>query len=202
MSTSELMELSGVKTRSEPFHYSIVSKTFPNRLSLEILQWLESETSWRLVKTDFYEQFVFSLLDVELPEHLSLLRDSICLRTLKLRFENLFGVNLKDQIDIVAHKLVPGQSIRIHNDFIPGSETHRFTVQLNRGLQDDWGGWFVLFNSSDPAEIHKILRPKHNTALGFAISARSYHAISPIYDGERYTLVFSLYEDHREKPSN
>ena len=202
MSVNELVEFSGLKGYSEPFPYSVVSKTFPSRLSLDILDWLESETSWRLVETDFYEQFVFSLLDIDLPEHLSFFRDTKSLRTIKKRFEGLFRVNLKDQFDIVAHKLVSRQSIRIHNDFVPGNETHRFTVQLNRGLKDDWGGWFVLFDSSNPAEIHKILRPTHNSALGFAISARSYHAISPLYDGERYTLVFSLHEDHREKPSN
>ena len=202
MSVNELVELSGVKGYSEPFPYSVVSKTFRSRLSLDILDWLESETSWRLVETEFYEQFVFSFLDIDLPEQLSFFRDTARLRTIKKKFERLFRVNLKDQFDIVAHKLVPGQSIRIHNDFIPGNETHRFTVQLNRGLQDDGGGWFVLFDSSDPAEIHKILRPTHNTALGFAISARSYHAISPLYDGERYTLVFSFYEDHRENPAD
>ena len=198
MSVNELVELSGVNGNSKPFPYSVVSKTFPSSLSLDILDWLETETSWKLVETDFYEQYEFSLLDIDLPEHLSFFRDPAHLQTIKNKFEGLFGVSLKDQFDMVAHKLVPGQSIRIHNDFIPGNETHRFTVQLNRGLQDDWGGWLVLFDSSNPAEIHKILRPTHNSALGFAISARSYHAVSPLYDGERYTMVFSFYEEHRE----
>lgn len=202
MSNSKLMELSGVRSYSEPFHYSIVSQAFPSSLSLNILDWLESETSWKLVKTDFYEQFVVSLLDVELPEHLSLFRDTKHLQTLRKKIEALFRVNFKDKFDIVAHRLVPGQSIRIHNDFIPGYETHRFTVQLNRGVQDNWGGWFILFDSSNPAEIHKILRPTHNSALGFAISECSYHAVSPLYDGERYTLVFSFYEAHGEKSSD
>ena len=202
MNMNELVELSGVNGNTEPFPYSVVSKTFPSSLSLDILDWLESETSWKLVETDFYEQYEFSLLDIDLPERLSFFSDPASLQAIKNKFEGLFGVSLKDKFDMVAHKLVPGQSIRIHNDFIPGSETHRFTVQFNRGLEDDWGGWFVLFDSSNPADIHKIFRPTHNSALGFAISENSHHAISPICDGERYTMVFSFYEDHREQPSD
>jgi len=196
----KFIDLSSSDKFCDPFSYVVLRHPFTHEVSLQILEWLESEDSWRFKETEFYQQYEFSLSDVYLPKHLFFLRNTACLCVLKRKFESLFGVTLIDQIDIVAHKLLSGHRIRIHNDFIPGHETHRFTVQLNRGLEDDWGGWFILFDSSDPTDIHKIFRPIHNTGLGFAISERSYHAVSPLSGGERYTLVFSFYEDHTEKP--
>lgn len=191
--------LSNSDSFAEPFNYVVVRQPFTREVSLQVLQWLESEESWKFVETDFYEQYEFSLSVVSLPKDVSYLGNAAYLKMLRRNFENLFGVTFLERIDVVAHKLVSGHRIRIHNDYIPGHETHRLTVQLNRGLQDDWGGWLVLFNSSDPTDIHKIFRPIHDTGLGFAISERSYHAVTPLSDGERYTLVFSLYEEHTEK---
>ena len=90
---------------------------------------------------------------------------------MKRRIAELFGIDLRHRVDITAHKLVPGQRIRIHNDFIPGAETHRLLMQFNRDWQDDNGGLLLFFNSADPADIHKIFRPVHNSAVGFAITA-------------------------------
>lgn len=199
MNVPDSMDLSCAEKFSDPFSYVVVRQPFTHDLSIRLLQWLETEDSWKFVATDFYEQYEFSFSDVSLPESFSFFRDSSYLSSLKSKFETLFSVSLREQIDIVAHKLVSGHRIRIHNDYILGHETHRLTIQLNRGLRDDWGGWFVLFDGSNPENIHKIFRPLHNTALGFAISERSHHAVSPFSGGERYTLIFSLYEDLGEE---
>jgi hypothetical protein len=97
---------------------------------------------------------------------------------------------------VVAHKLLPGQRIAIHNDYLVVEETHRLTIQLNRGLSDADGGFFMLFNSGDPADIHRVLRPVRNTAIAFMISPESYHAVSRLHGGVRYTLVYSFYAHH------
>lgn len=196
----ETFYLTNSDTFAEPFNYVVVRQPFTREVSLQVLKWLEFEESWKYVETDFYEQYEFSFSDVSLPRQVSFLGDPAYLTVLKRNFESLFGVKFIDRIDVVAHKLLTGHRIRIHNDYIHGHETHRLTVHLNRGLQDNWGGWFVIFDSSDPTDIHKIIRPIHNTGLGFAISERSYHAVTPLSYGERYTLIFSLYEDRTKKP--
>ena len=99
---------------------------------------------------------------------------------LRTRVEEVLNTELADLVDAVAHKLTPGQRIRQHNDFIPNNETHRLTVQVNRGLDTAAGGWFVLFSGPEPANIHKVLLPGHNSALGFAISRSSFHAVSSV----------------------
>ena len=107
---------------------------------------------------------------------------------------------LNDQIvffnsptDIAEKSVKPGQRIRLHNDFIAGAETHRLMIQLNQGWKDENGGFLLFFNSADASDLHKVFRPVHNSAVGFAISPESYHAVSTLHAGERFTLVYSFY---------
>ena len=132
----------------EPFPYIVSPASLDLAVSCRILTWLESEAPWRLVETDFYEQFEFSLLDGQLPPDLAFLRSSDFLVAAKARMASLFGATLGERIDATAHRLVPGQRIRLHNDFITGAETHRLLIQLNRGWKDENGGFLLFFNST------------------------------------------------------
>jgi Rps23 Pro-64 3,4-dihydroxylase Tpa1-like proline 4-hydroxylase len=178
-----------------PFVYAVSPRVFNSKLSSDILSWLETEAPWRLVETGFYEQYEFNFVDAEPPEHLAFLRNTVFLESLKSEVQKLLGINLGNRIDATAHKLVAGQRIRIHNDYIPGAETHRLLIQLNRGWEDKDGGLLIIFNSPDPADIHKILRPAHDSAVVFAISSKSHHAVTRIYGAERFTLVYSFYAE-------
>ena len=192
------LRLSNVEVFSKPFHYIVSPEVFDPQAGYTILAWLESNAPWELVKADFYEQFECSLWEVQLPTSLLFLREYAFVAAIKQRMAELFKVDLGHRVDITAHKLVPGQRIRLHNDFILGAETHRLLIQLNRGWQDNNGGLLLFFNSADSADIHKIFLPVHNSAVGFAISTTSYHAVSTVHAGERFTLVYSFYErkDH------
>jgi Rps23 Pro-64 3,4-dihydroxylase Tpa1-like proline 4-hydroxylase len=159
------------------------------------LKWFEADAPWALRIADFYEQYEFSLQDAELPPALKDAFSEAEIAELNKHVENVFDVGLRDRVDITAHKLSEGQRIRIHNDFIPGQESHRLLVQLNRGWPDANGGALVLFSDDDPSAIHRILRPVHNSGLLFEISPRSFHAVTPIKQGERYTLVFSFFRE-------
>jgi Rps23 Pro-64 3,4-dihydroxylase Tpa1-like proline 4-hydroxylase len=187
------LRLSNVEAFSQPFQYIVSPEAFDPDAGNVILAWLESEVPWKLVEADFYEQYEFSLWDVSLPTRLAFLRTPAFLAAIKQRMAELFGVNFGHWVEVTAHKLIAGQRIRMHNDFIPKAETHRLLIQFNRGWQDDHGGFFLFFNSADPADIHKIFRPVHNSAVGFAITTTSYHAVSTVYAGERFTLVYSFY---------
>jgi Rps23 Pro-64 3,4-dihydroxylase Tpa1-like proline 4-hydroxylase len=189
----QVLRLTSLEVFTEPFPYFTATEGFGTELSLGILDWLEAEAPWTLTEADFYEQYEFSLLDVSIPPHLEFLTERLFLDDLRSKVERVFGARLGEEIDCTLHKLVPGQRIRIHNDFIPGAATHRVLVQLNRGWHDDNGGFLMFFNSGDPADVHKVFSPTHDSVVGFAISEDSHHAVSTIHGGERYTLVFSLY---------
>jgi hypothetical protein len=51
----------------------------------------------------------------------------------------------------------------------------------------------LFFNSPEPTDVHKVFRPANNSAVAFAISHDSYHAVTTIRGSERYTLVYSFY---------
>jgi len=185
--------LSSVETFSTPFEFFVSPEALGDHLSTRILDWLETKAPWSLVVTDFYEQYEFSLWDVEVPSQLRVLLEPSFLSELKRKVADLFEAELTNDIDVAAHKLIPGQRIRIHNDLISGEKTYRLLIQLNRDCKDEDGGLLLIFNSSDPAHIHKAFRPIHNSAIGFVVSHRSNHAVSTIHGGERFTLVYSFY---------
>jgi len=178
----------------EPFPYFVSPEGFGPEVSLKILEWLERDAPWKLVETGFYEQYEFNFLDARLPAHLAFLQEEFFLAEVQTRAAEIFQAELSERVDFNAHKLIAKQRIRLHNDFIPGRETHRLLIQLNRGWQDEQGGLLIFFNSPEPADIHKVFRPFHDSAVGFAISPKSNHAVSTVHDGERFTLVFSFYE--------
>jgi|SRR6185295_5818250 len=188
-----LFRLTSPEVFSDPFPYFTAAEAFGEDVSSAILQWLETEAPWKLVETDFYEQYEISFSGIRLPPYLEFLVGQALVDDLRPKVERIFGTQLGRRIDCTAHKLVPGQRIRIHNDFIPGDETHRLLVQLNRGWPDDQGGFLMLFNSPDPSDVHRVFSPVHNSVVGFAISEDSNHAVSTIHGGERFTLVFSFY---------
>jgi Rps23 Pro-64 3,4-dihydroxylase Tpa1-like proline 4-hydroxylase len=189
------LDFSRFEVSSEPFPYAVSPRVFNNELSSDILSWLETEAPWRLVETDFYEQFEFDFLDADPPSHLRFLQDQIFRDALRSEVQKLFGVRLGGRVDLTAHKLVEGQRIRIHNDYIPGGETHRLLIQLNRGWRDEDGGLLMFFNSPDPSDVHKIFRPVHDSAVAFTISSDSHHAVTTIHGCGRFTLVFSFYAE-------
>ena len=193
MNGEHVLRLNGLEVVAEPFPYFTAFEGFSEEIGSTLLSWLETDAPWELVETNFYEQFEFSLSGVRTPPRLRFISSLSFLDNLRRRVEHVFGVALAERIDCTAHKLVKGQRIRIHNDFIPGGETHRVLVQLNRGWHEDQGGFLMLFNSQDPTDLHKVLSPVHNSVVGFAISERSNHAVSTTHSGDRFTLVYSFY---------
>ncbi len=189
----QAIDFTRLELQTEPFNYFILPKAFGVEESFSILSWLEKDAPWKLVEADFYTQYEFDIKDVKLSEQIAFLNERAFLNCLIEQFENLFSVKLASKVDLTAHKLVAGHTIRLHNDFIPGQETHRLLIQLNRNWQDENGGFLLFFNSSAPEDIHRVIRPIHNSSVGFAISPKSNHAVSTVYNDERYTLVYSFY---------
>ncbi|MDV6345712.1 cyclophane-containing peptide 2OG-Fe(II) oxygenase YhhC [Nitrosomonas sp. Is37] len=197
ISTNPHLNIGPVTKLEIPFLHAFSPNAFNVEFSMELLSWFEKSAPWSLIETDFYEQYEFSFYDINLPLNLISLVDSEYLNQIRKFMENIFSIALDDKIDCTAHKLTPGQRIRIHNDFIPGKESHRLLIQLNRGWIDENGGMLMLFNSADPNDLGKIYRPIHNSLFAFEISAKSNHAVSTIKGGERYTLVYSFYSNRK-----
>lgn len=177
----------------QPFPHGASSQALRADEAAEILNWFETTAPWKLVEESFYEQYEFSFRDLDVPTHVAPLVGNAFLGYLVQMLSEFFNIPLTSKVDVTAHKLVKGQTIRIHNDYIPGHETHRLLIQFNSGWIDDYGGLLMFFGSTNPKDIRKVFRPSHNSCVAFEISKNSLHAVSTIHSDIRFTLVFSFY---------
>lgn len=192
MPETNCFNLESAQVEQTPFpHFSVNSVLTPDKIT-QVFNWFQDTTIWNLVETDFYEQYEFSLLHTNLADNVKCLVSEPTLRYIEQKYIREFNVNALKLVDIVAHKLVNEQRIGIHNDFINGEETHRLVLHINPHWKEENGGLLLLFTSSKPENIAKIVKPVDNTAFGFEISRQSHHAVSKIYDYTRYTIVYTF----------
>jgi hypothetical protein len=176
---------------ASPFRYATMLRCLSPELGDGLLAWFESDAPWRLTQTDFYEQHEFSCWDSPSPLAAFLTSREV-LDVVRAEMTELFDRQFENGVDVVCHRLLPTQKIGIHNDYLVGQETHRLTIQVNRGLTDTDGGVLMLFNSNDATDIHKLLHPLSLSGFAFEISTDSHHAVSQVYGGERFSLIYSL----------
>ena len=189
------MNIDSATLNHSPFKHFSISEAIDLETQNQYLAWFEENAPWQLTETEFYEQYEFSLLQQDYPEPISQLASVSTLNYLRQGVASLFNATLSAKVDVTAHKLIPGQTIRIHNDFIPGEETHRILVQLNRNWNDDFGGQLMLFSGSEPEQLSKIIPPQSGSIQGFEISPNSHHAVSTVHQGERFTIVYSFFTE-------
>lgn len=189
-----IKRLDAAVLQTNPFPFFALSDSLEQQQSLEILNWLEKDAPWKIRRESFYEQYEFSFLDVDLPEEIAFLNSVAFITEMRKCIEDIFNKTLSNTICITAHKLVSGQHIKIHNDYISGQETHRLLIQLNRQWDIENGGQLMFFSGPEPESITHVFNPTHSSVQAFEISPYSYHAVSEIKKGHRFTLVYSFYQ--------
>jgi hypothetical protein len=177
----------------EPFPHLLVPGILPVDQANSVLRWLETQAPWRLRIESFYEQHEFSLLATDLASEAKALVSPPFVCEMRRELGVRFGIEGDlALVDIGAHRLTSGQTIRIHHDFLDGQETHRLLIQLNNGWKVERGGLLMLFADKSPESMKRVVMPSHASGFAFELSPNSYHAVSSIREGERYTLVYSF----------
>ncbi|GAB3644135.1 cyclophane-containing peptide 2OG-Fe(II) oxygenase YhhC [Spirosoma arcticum] len=192
MHTAKVIDFSDTIIEQRPFPHFCAKQVFSPALEKDIYNWLSSTTIWELTRTEFYEQYEFSLLHITLPSNLRYLIEDGLVRAVKEQIEATFEVSGLELAGATVHKLTDGQRIGVHNDFIGKEESHRLLVQINANWIEDNGGYLLLFNSANAEDVSDIILPVSNSAFGFEISNRSNHAVSTVYNFSRYTLVYTF----------
>ncbi|MFT8783585.1 cyclophane-containing peptide 2OG-Fe(II) oxygenase YhhC [Acetobacter syzygii] len=185
-------DFSKVDGRSEPFPHFRVPELLSDATAKVLLDWLDEGAPWTLRIADFYEQHEFSMLHCKLPAEVEHMVSEAFIADVGRELSERLRAPHLELVDIAAHRLVEGQTIRIHNDQISDDETHRLVVQLNRGWSIEQGGLFMVFERDEPDSVIDVMLPVHRSAFGFEISERSYHAVSTVYSGSRYSLVYTF----------
>ena len=178
-----------VRSFAEPFRHAWIPLLFPADTTDRLLCWLEQDRPWEYTETDFYRQFEFSLDDAALPAELDFATAGGTLRRMGEWLSGEFGGSDVMPVDVVAHLLEEGHDIGIHNDHVPGGETHRLLLQLGR---EGEGGVTALLRGSSVSSVQRLIHPIHGTALAFRITEDSYHAVSRVRSGRRFTIVYSF----------
>lgn len=189
-------ELGQVVFNKLPFAHFVGKFVLPSGFP-SWLDWLEKDAPWKFTTTNFYEQYEFSVLHVRHNTVLLPFAKNETLSSLRDQMARHFSCSLSERVDVTAHKLLPRQTIRIHNDFIPCGESHRLLIQLNRGWLPEHGGYLMLFSGPEPESVCKVIEPIHGSVQAFAISPHSYHAVSTVHGGERITIVYSFYPEKK-----
>jgi hypothetical protein len=181
-----------------PFPHFHGKKCLESDKANALLRWFETGVQWRFHRSHFFQLFESHLADQQPPTGCRWLFDDNWLTPLRTRVGRLLGARLDERVLIVGHRLVPGQELCIHNDEpATGTETHRLLIQLNHGLDSDDGGDLLFFDRYDPGAVYRVWRPIHNSCVGFALSHRSFHAVTKIVKRVRYTLVISFWRAKR-----
>lgn len=173
----------------QPFPHTWLPHIFSNSVNDQVLCWLEEFNQWTFTTKNFYKQHEFSLKVQPPPAELAFLTSSYTLQTMSNWLQEEFEIKGLKPTDVVAHRLESNQGIGIHNDQGKYGEKIRLLLQLNQRVT---GGELALFQDHRPESVCRIIRPIHGTAVAFAISNISYHAVTKVKEGRRFTIIYSF----------
>ena len=193
MRESRLVGTASLQIYAEPFPYFTATAAVGQVPTADLLTWLESQAQWNLVEADFYEQHELNWPEDTQAGVVAFLTEPSFLDAIRQEAVGIFNCSFDTRVDCSIHKLLAGQRIRIHNDLLAAGETHRVILHINRGWSISKGGFLMLFNSEDSADVHRVLMPLNGSIVGFEISEKSHHAVSTVIEGERFAIVYSLY---------
>jgi hypothetical protein len=189
--TDKVLAFDKVVARTSPFPHFISPRFYAEEFSNALLSWLESTLAWNLKETALYAQYELGFSKVKDCPEIQAVSDGAVLARIRDEVSRAFGVAISGRINISAHKLVPGQYGGIHTDNLP-SETHRLVVQLNRGRSDQSGGNLVFLSGSSPREVEIVFKQQTNSAVGFLLGTGSYHAVTQVKTGVRFTIIYTF----------
>ena len=192
----------------KPFPHVVVRPVLDDRSCRDLFTWLRDDAPWQYHQGSFFRQMECDLLQIEPSAACASLFTPEAIASLRHAMEGAFGVELDSMLTVIAHKLLPGFRIGLHNDAPDmGMETHRLVLQLNPPEERPEGGDLVLYRDNTTEAVHARYAPDYNLGVGFELSDRSFHAVTPIERGARYTVIYSFWTPEsaeaarRQRPS-
>lgn len=163
----------------------------------DILEWLQKHAAWHRHTGSFYDQFeCLNVLDRNSPFRF-LLEQAEPLRKF---IEEIISEPLHPFVHFDIHRLTTGQAIGFHTDD-PGEdrETHRLIVMLPSSPHLK-GGNFILTKNREMPNDAMGYEHHPGAAVLMSFGASSYHAVSRIETGTRYSLVVSFWSRRQTVP--
>ena len=154
---------------------------------------------WEKKDSHFYSQYSAKIL-LDSPAPFSQLYHSSFFIPFKTKVEQFLGTSLRNNISIVAHRLVSSQEIGVHNDYTDpelGYENYRFIFQFSSNPGYESGGELYFLASENKKDVIKEYPYCANMGICFQISPYSYHCVAPV-KSIRHTLVMNLWDSSKK----
>ena len=181
---------------SEPFPHFECPEFLDVATADALLAWLEAR-QWRSVGLDGYDGYCdVPLTASNLPEALSGLVAPGFLMELRQLMAQFFLIDSSGHVRFIAHRILTGGALSPHTDVSHNRFTHRLLVQLNRGWNPEYGGLLCLHAGNPHASqesLRKSVPPIHRSGFAFEVSQCSFHSVTPVLHGQRYTLSYTFY---------
>ncbi|PTU64391.1 hypothetical protein DB032_05455 [Chromobacterium sp. Panama] len=180
----------------QPYRHFLCFDTFDETVAQQADAVLRGPLPWEERVGDFFVTYRLDLrrLYQLRPDAPAFVREEF-LDALREQMQILFEVPLSaDDIQVLGHRMVPGQRIGVHNDNPGlGYEGYRVVVQFTRDHRPEDGGLLNIHAGDEPEAVYQSIRPYPNMAFGFEMSAHSYHSVSALTRQPRDALIFNFW---------
>lgn len=157
------------------------------------------DLNWERKVTEFYSQYE-ALVTPESTSLLAGLYDKEFCSTVRFRVQEHLGIRLREEVRLVAHRLVTGDAIDVHNDYCDpalGFERVRLVIQFASATTVANGGEIHFLASENRHDVIAQIPVLPNFGVCFEITPTSFHFVSAV-TGTRDSVVMYLWDQDRE----
>ena len=157
-------------------------------LAQRALSWLRRTEAWSRQEGAFFRHDSFALTPEVVPPEVEAIVSPKTLGALRALLQSRFATEVEPFAHVEAHRSTMRDDIGLHTD-ADVSEI-RLMLNLNARWTPSQGGVLQLQDRPDHCCRRVRYRPLHNSATAFRTAPDSYHRVSPVQNGERYTLLY------------
>jgi Rps23 Pro-64 3,4-dihydroxylase Tpa1-like proline 4-hydroxylase len=183
-------------SRHAPFPHMFAPALLAPDTCQSVIDKLETTSKWEELADSHHNEPPGAKLAGRLPASLALLESAAILATLKGWLSQEYGVEFEDRHDLNAGRFSEGHQLYPHNDAVTDGCSHRAVMFLTRNWSwADGGCLWLLASPRQPVNSpgNMCYPPIPGNVVLFPISQRSFHAVSLMKKGVRYSLTYSFY---------
>ena len=177
-----------VRSVSIPYRHVRMYPILEPALAQRALSWLHHTKAWERQEGAFFRHDSFALTPEVVAPEVEAIVSPKTLGALRALLQSRFATEVEPFAHVEAHRSTRRDDIGLHTD--ADMREIRLMLNINARWTPDQGGVLQLQDRSDHRCRRVRYRPLHNSATAFRTAPDSYHRVSPVQEGERYTLLY------------